>query len=169
MKSANPRLIVFTAFDGMRVLDLTGPLDAFAFTNDLREPGTRAPYMLRVVSEAGGPLQTSSGLVIATESLASLDDAEIDTLIAPGGAAALRRGSPPEAAKAWLAGHARLVSWIAERGPRIRRVCSVCTGTFLLAAAGQLAGHVVATHWASAELLAECFPGIRVEPDRIFV
>jgi len=169
MIPAGSRLIVFVAFDGMRVLDLTGPLDAFAFTNDLRTAGTPAPYNLRVVSADGGPLRTSSGLVIATEPLSSLDDARIDTLIVSGGASALRRESTPAAVEQWLETHAKLVAWIARRGPDIRRLCSVCTGTFLLAAAGALAGRTVATHWAAAQLLSDCFPDLQVEPNRIFV
>jgi transcriptional regulator GlxA family with amidase domain len=169
MELGNLRLIVFAAFDGMRVLDLTGPLDAFAFTNDLRRSGLQAFYSLRIVSESGGPLRTSSGLMISTEPLSALDDAEIDTLIVAGGAAALRSDSTPPAVEAWLESHRRLVAWIAQRAPDTRRVCSVCTGAFLLAAAGRLAGRLVTTHWAAAQLLAECFPDVRVEPDRIFV
>ena len=168
MKSGNWRLIVFVVFDGMRVLDLTGPLDAFAFTNDLNGPGEQALYGLRIVSERGGSLQTSSGLSISTESL-SAPDVQIDTLIVPGGAAALRSGSTPAAVEGWLESHRKLVTWIAERARDVRRVCSVCTGAFLLAGAGQLAGRVAATHWAAAQLLANCFPDIRVQPDRIFV
>src|SRR5262249_20713878 len=61
-----------------------------------------------------------------------------------------------------------LIDWIARAGARARRLCSVCNGTFLLAGAGQLRGRTVATHWASARLLATSFPDIRVEPDLIF-
>ena len=77
MKSGNRRLIVFVVFDGMRVLNLTGPLDAFAFTNDLNGPREQALYGLGIVSERGGSLQTSSGLSISTESLSALDDDRI--------------------------------------------------------------------------------------------
>ena len=171
MSDDRQRVVVFAVFDGVRVLDLTGPLDAFAFTNDLpapRAPGTSLTA-LRIVSERGGPLHTSSGLVIATEPLSALDDTEIDTLIVAGGASALRRESTPAKVRAWLDTEAGLVTWIARRAPGIRRLCSVCTGTFLLAAAGQLAGRAVSTHWAAATLLADCFPDLRVEPDRIFV
>jgi transcriptional regulator GlxA family with amidase domain len=61
-----------------------------------------------------------------------------------------------------------LVEWVGRRGAQARRLCSVCTGTFLLAEAGMLTGRTVATHWAAARLLANCFPGLRVEPDLIF-
>jgi transcriptional regulator GlxA family with amidase domain len=169
MKPLNPRLIAFAAFEGMRVLDLTGPLDAFSLANVARGPGAQASYSLRVVSERGGPVGTSSGLAVSTESLSSLDGAEIDTLIVAGGASALRHDSSLAAVEAWLESQKGLVAWIAKRAPHTRRVCSVCTGTFLLAAARQLAGRTVTTHWAAAKLLADCFPDVRVEPDRIFV
>jgi transcriptional regulator GlxA family with amidase domain len=90
-------------------------------------------------------------------------------LIVSGGAAALRHDSSPAVVAEWLETQKGLVDWIAKRAPHTRRVCSVCTGTFLLAAARQLAGRTVTTHWAAAKLLADCFPGIRVEPDRIFI
>jgi transcriptional regulator GlxA family with amidase domain len=169
MPPPNPRLIVFAAFEGMRVLDLTGPLDAFSLANVARGPDAQAGYSLRVVSEKGGPLFTSSGLAVLTESLSSLGDVAIDTLIVAGGASALRHDSGLAAVEAWLESQKGLVDWITKRAPHVRRVCSVCTGTFLLAAARQLTGRTVTTHWAAAKLLADCFPGVRVEPDRIFV
>src|SRR5664279_4759153 len=46
IKSANPRLIVFAAFEGMRVLDLTGPLDAFSLANVMGGSGAQAGYSL---------------------------------------------------------------------------------------------------------------------------
>ncbi len=159
MSGDQHRLVVFAVFDGVRILDLTGPLDAFAFTNDLLASGAGRPYALRIVSERGGPLRTSSGLVIATEPLTALDGVKIDTLIVAGGASALRRDSTPDAVSAWLADQKGLINWIAKRASKVRRLCSVCTGTFLLAAAGQLTGRAVATHWAAAtRLLADCFP-----------
>jgi transcriptional regulator GlxA family with amidase domain len=106
---------------------------------------------------------------VETLPLAAVDDLEIDTLIVAGGARALRHGSTPAAVDAWLNGHAALIRWIAARAPRIRRVCSVCTGVFLLGAAGQLTGRRVATHWAATDLLRLCFPQVAVDADRIFV
>jgi transcriptional regulator GlxA family with amidase domain len=164
-----PRQVIFAAFDGMRVLDLAGPLDVFALTNVMHGSGAGASYGLRIVSERGGLLKTSSGLVISTEPLSSLNDVEIDTLIVSGGALALRQDSNSAAVAEWLETQNVLVAWIAERGPDMRRVCSVCTGTFLLAAARQLTGRTATTHWAAAKLLTDSFPGVRVEADRIFV
>lgn len=163
---ANPRVVVFTVYEGMRLLDLTGPLDAFALANDVAKGPV--PYGLRAVSVKGGPVRTSSGLSVSTEPLSALDGASIDTLIVGGGAAALRANSSAEAVRAWLQTQSPLIQWIGRRGTQARRLCSVCTGTFLLAEAGMLTGRTVATHWAAARLLANCYPAVRVEPDLIF-
>jgi transcriptional regulator GlxA family with amidase domain len=63
----------------------------------------------------------------------------------------------------------RLVSWITETAERARRYGSVCTGVFLLAAAGLIDGKRVTTHWEYASDLARGYPKAVVEPDRIFV
>jgi transcriptional regulator GlxA family with amidase domain len=165
---ASAREVVFTVYDGMRLLDLTGPLDTFALANDLHAAKGSAPYSLRAVSVTGGPVRTSSGLLVSTEPLSALQGAAIDTLIVGGGAAALRGDSSPQAVRRWLDSQAELVEWITHCGVNSRRLCSVCTGTFLLAATGILSGRSVATHWAAAQLLANCFPALRVEPDLIF-
>jgi len=62
-----------------------------------------------------------------------------------------------------------LVDWVRERATQARRVASVCTGAFLLAAAGVLDGRRAATHWMYCARLARRFPTVRVEPDPIFV
>jgi transcriptional regulator GlxA family with amidase domain len=164
--TANARVVVLTVYDGMRLLDLTGPLDAFALANDVATGP--APYVLRTVSAKGGPVRTSSGLSVSTESLSALDGTAIDTLIVGGGAEAFRANSSPETVHAWLGSQSALVEWIGRRGAQARRLCSVCTGTFFLAKAETLTGRTVTTHWAAARLLANCFPGLRVEPDLIF-
>ena len=162
------RAIVFTVYDGMRLLDLTGPLDTFALANDLHPEKRQAPYELRTVSVNGGLVRTSSGLSVSTEPLSALDGVTIDTLIVGGGATALRADSSAAAVHEWLKTQSALIDWIGRRGVQVRRLCSVCTGTFLLAQAGMLSGRTVATHWATALLLANCFPALRVEQNSIF-
>jgi transcriptional regulator GlxA family with amidase domain len=62
-----------------------------------------------------------------------------------------------------------LVHWVRERSSQARRTASVCTGAFLLAAAGILDGRRAATHWSFCAELARRFPAVRVESDPIFV
>ena len=61
------------------------------------------------------------------------------------------------------------MSWVRAAAKRSRRVCSVCTGAFILGAAGLLEDRRVTTHWASCDLLAEQYPSATVEPDQIYV
>jgi transcriptional regulator GlxA family with amidase domain len=63
----------------------------------------------------------------------------------------------------------RVTGWLARAARRSRRVGSVCSGAFVLAAAGLLDGCRAATHWANADELAERFPSIDVDPDAIYV
>jgi len=63
----------------------------------------------------------------------------------------------------------KFVAWIAEAGKRARRVASICTGAFLLAAAGLLDGKEAVTHWNFCDRLAKEFPKVTVRPDPIFL
>jgi transcriptional regulator GlxA family with amidase domain len=90
----------------------------------------------------------------------ALEDAPpLDTLLIPGGAGARHS----------LNRDARLLSWLRERAALTRRVVSVCTGVYILAATGLLDGRAVTTHWQFANDLARCHPGLRLEPDRLFL
>ena len=151
-----PRLVVMVAFPHGNLIDIAGPLQAFASAD---QPGNgERHYRLLTVSEQGGRITTSPGLAIETLPLAVLDGESIDTLIVPGGL------SP-----SGVFGLDRLVAWLAANGHRPRRLCSVCTGAFLLADAGLLAGRRVTTHWSRADELRRRHPDLHVEPDSIFV
>jgi len=154
-----PKLICLLAFDNANVLDIAGPLEAFSQAARFCKARTgEVPYQLVVGSVAGGTIETSAGLGLMTRRLRSFPGKRpIDTFIVPGGRVDDRSERQD------------LVGWIRSAAPRTRRVCSVCTGAFPLAAAGLLAGRRATTHWAAAPLLAKRYPEITVEPDRIFV
>ncbi len=153
------RHVVLLAHENMNVLDLTGPLQALHTANQCRPLAEgRLRYEITVASEHGGLVATSAGLQVMSKALASLEDVAIDTLMAPGGC----RGDVYEASEA-------LVTWVAARGQTVRRLCSICTGAFLLAAAGQLEGRRAATHWDWATRLSSLYPGVHVDADPIFV
>jgi transcriptional regulator GlxA family with amidase domain len=115
-------------------------------------------YAVEIVSAKAGPLLTQSGLrLVADRSFAAVRGG-IDTLLVAGG-----RGTPQAMADG------ALLAWLRRMAPRVRRLGSVCTGTFVLAAAGLLDGRRVTTHWAWCTALAEQFPAVRVDPDPIFV
>ena len=161
MPEAISRRIVITAYDGISLLDLAGPLEAFRVASTFGGPrpnGRLATYECSVVSVRGGPVKSANGVALVTDSVRTLSRTQIDTLIVPG---------------AFLVDDVTrdrdLVQWVRKKAPTCRRVCSVCVGSFLLAAAGVLDGRRVATHWMYAPLLATRHPQVAVEPDAIFV
>jgi len=153
------RLVAIAAYDGVSLLDLAGPLEAFrvasAFDGSRR---SRVAYECVVVSVRGGPVKTADGVDLVAKSVRSLGKAPIDTLLVPGAFVVDDVTRDRE-----------LVQWVRRKAPACRRVCSVCVGSFLLAAAGVLDGKRAATHWMHAPLLATRHPMVSVEPDAIFV
>jgi transcriptional regulator GlxA family with amidase domain len=153
------RHIVIAIYPGVSLLDLGGPLEAFRVASEFGGTrGRRINYRCTVVSSRGGQVPTADGVSLITKSIHSLDRTEIDTLIVPG--AFLVESVTRDA---------KLIKWVAKRAPKCRRVCSVCVGSFMLAAAGILDGRRAATHWMHAPLLAQRHPNVKVEPDAIFV
>ena len=152
------RRVIFLAYDGLQPLDLVGPHEVFGAANRVLEhkKHNAEPYELVVVSELGEPIRSESGLGLSTIkwSLAG----QIDTLIVPGGMSAVD-SCPSQNA----------IEWLRQASPKARRVCCVCTGTFIAARAGLLTGRRVTTHWSAAKRLATTYPGVLVEPDAMYI
>jgi transcriptional regulator GlxA family with amidase domain len=152
------RVVELLAFPLVQLLDVTGPAQVFASANDFAlESGGRPPYELRVVAQSGAQVTASAGLKLSTQSLPR-EGAAVDTLMVAGG-----RGVEAAAADPVI------IDWVQLRAKRARRIASVCTGAFLLAASGLLDGRRAATHWSYCAELARRFPKVRVESDPIFV
>ncbi|MEU1431023.1 helix-turn-helix domain-containing protein [Nocardia sp. NPDC005746] len=179
-----PRTIVFVVFQGMQISELAGPLDVFALLNTIVEtPPDRLPpelhgpagtlgktgdasgddspalpYRLLTASPGGLPIEADGGLTLSVahslEDIAAGDD--FDTLIVVGG-------------DVHGPGAAAVVPALPTLARKARRVTSVCAGALLLAAAGLLDGYRATTHWGSTALLAQRYPRVTVEPDRIYV
>lgn len=153
-----PLVVEVLAFPQAQLLDVAGPLQVFASANDLAAArGEAPPYAPRVVAEDAGGVTTSSGLSLLAGPLPG-EDEPVDTLVVAGGwgvQAAMRDEA--------------LLAWVRARAARARRLASVCSGAFLLAAAGLLDGRRVATHWSRCAELGRRFPALRVEPDPIFL
>lgn len=148
--------VVLVVFDGAEALDVAGPASVFSKAEVLR-PGT---YRLHIASPAGGAVSTNGGLSLAgTLSLLHLP-AKIDTLIVAGGDEPGVRAAIVEQ---------RIAVWLAEVAPRTRRVASVCSGAFALAAAGLLDGREATTHWRACDQLQALRPQVRVQRERIYV
>jgi transcriptional regulator GlxA family with amidase domain len=115
-------------------------------------------YSLRILSTTSGDtVKSMGGLSIGATCRFSEYADPIDTLIVVGGLGSVEHPSP------------ELLQWLRERAPRIRRVASVCTGAFILAASGLLDGRRVTTHWRHCDLFASRFEHLRVERDPIFI
>jgi transcriptional regulator GlxA family with amidase domain len=155
------RTVCVVVFPGAEILDITGPLEVFAFANMcLQMDGViRAPgYQITVLAEKPGPLLTSCGLrIIADRAYSEVTDG-IDTLLIAGATDVNSILCNPI-----------LTKWIRTVAPSVRRVASVCTGAFLLAESGLLDGRRATSHWAFCKRLANDYPSIRVEPDQIFI
>ena len=157
--SPNPiRAIDLLVFPAVQLLDVAGPVQVFASANDLvTEAGGAPPYLVKVVAHGGRSVTASSGVVLAAGPLTQPGDA-VDTLLVAGGPGVDAAAENPV-----------LVDWLRRRAAQARRVASVCTGAFLLAATGVLDGRRAATHWKYCTMLAQRFPLVRVEPDPIFL
>jgi transcriptional regulator GlxA family with amidase domain len=140
------------AYDGCQLLDVTGPAAVFGAAN---ETAGEAVYDLQVVSADGGPVAASCGVALQSRRIAG----QPDTLLVAGGSRGLRKAMAHEGTRRWLQ----------RVAPRTRRYGSVCTGAFVLAAAGLLDGKRVATHWAHCARLAETFPAVSVDAESLYV
>jgi len=146
------------AFPDVQLLDVTGPLQVFASANiQARKHGLGTPYAPKVVAAQAQSVQSSAGLGLLTSPLPGADETS-DTLIVPGGWGIAAAEQDPQ-----------LVAWVRRQAVSARRVASVCSGAFLLAAADLLDGLRVATHWERCEELARRYPRLKVEPDPIFI
>jgi transcriptional regulator GlxA family with amidase domain len=152
------RVIDVLTYPAVQLLDVTGPIQVFASANDLVVgAGGTPPYRLRLVTQGDEGVTSSAGVALAAGPLSRRSEA-LDTLLVAGGQGVEAAATNPV-----------LVDWVRQRATQARRVASVCTGAFLLAAAGVLDGRRAVTHWKDCARLAQRFPAVRVETDPIFV
>lgn len=152
--------VVFVVYPDIVLLDLVGPLQVFTHA---RRPGRARPaYQTHVVSVAGGATQTNTILDIPTAPLSDWTESRqaepLHTLVVIGGDGAV------VAARDQV-----FASQIKQLAARATRVCSVCSGAFVLAAAGLLDGRRAVTHWEDCAALAAQFPRVTVEVDPIYI
>lgn len=145
-----PRTIGLFLYEDFQILDACGPITSFEIAGRMAGEG----YRLILLSATGGAIRSSSG--VALDTVGVEETPVLDTLIVVGGNGC-RDAMRAEANLTLL------------RQAAIRRLCSVCSGAFLLAAAGALDGRRATTHWRRAKLLARLFPKVIVEPDRIHI
>jgi transcriptional regulator GlxA family with amidase domain len=151
-----PRRVVILAFPGVQPLDVIGPTEVFTGADRLSGGGE---YEVEVVAQEAGPITARTGAYgLIPKTTTARTRGPIDTLIVGGGFGVEK-----------AAEDVGLIRWIRSAARRSRRVCSVCTGSFLLARAGLLEGRTVTTHWSGTARLAERHPELTVDPNPIFV
>lgn len=151
----DPKRVVFVVYPNIVLLDLVGPLQVFSHAQD---PLGGNGYDCYVVSVDGRLTATNTVLQIPTRPISDMADRRIHTLVVVGGDGAIP-GMEDEA----------LVSAVRRLSEDAVRVCSVCSGALVLAAAGLLDGRRAVTHWEDCKMLADQFPKVTVEEDPIFI
>lgn len=147
-----PLTVAIVLFPEVEVLDFAGPYEVFTTASRVhrrRAPGTEPPFSVVTVARAAQPVRARAGLVVVPDH-ALADCPRADLLLVPGGVV------DAEAADA------AFVGWVRERAAQARITASVCTGAFVLAAAGLLEGRRATTHWEDVADLRARHPGVDV-------
>jgi len=143
-------------FDDVEVLDFAGPFEVFAVAGNVTEGG----FTVVTVAERADttkPIVARNGLKIVPD-YALVDAPHLDLLVVPGGMGTRREVANP-----------KLIGWIKRRAAEASLTTAVCTGAFLIAEAGLLAGKSATTHWASVERMAQTYTMVHVRGDARFV
>jgi len=148
-----PQRVVVVAYDRIALFELAIATEVFG----LPRPEIKAPwYDFAICSCDRGPLRATGAVrVQGHRSIRAL--AKADTIIVPGWRDPLE---PPPAA---------LLAAVRRAHARGARIVSICSGVFVLAAAGLLDGKRATTHWRYTEILRARYPSIRLEPDVLYV
>ena len=146
------RAVAFVIFPEFQILDAAGPIAAFEIAARY-SPGA---YALSVRAARAGEVASSSGARMTAEDLG--DPAALDTVIIAGG----------EGSRAAMA-HGALLDFAKGAATGARRLASVCSGAYVLAAAGLLDGRRATTHWSRTRDFARRFPDVRLQADRIWI
>lgn len=146
------RRVAFLLFPDFQLLDAAGPISAFEIA-ERYAPGT---YELRVIAMKAGAVTSTSGA--SMNAVSPGRPGSIDTLVVVGGEGTRPASKDP-----------RIVRFVAACGAKSRRVASVCSGAYILAATGLLDGRAATTHWTRSDDFARKYPRVKLDADRIFV
>jgi transcriptional regulator GlxA family with amidase domain len=144
--------VAFLVYDGVTLLDVAGPAEVFKEANRFG-----ADYRIVLLSPTGDDVTSNLGVRLAVEGAVS-SEPEPHTFLVPGSSLYPRTVVPQDLAEA-----------VRVPAARAGRVASICTGAFILAAAGLLDGKRATTHWKVTHELAARYPTCRVESDAIYV
>jgi len=145
------RRVAFLIFPDFQLLDAAGPISAFEIAERYR-PGS---YELRLIAPQKGAVVSTSGVTMNAAAFGR--PTIVDTLLIAGGEGTRAAAKEP-----------RIVKFVAACGADARRVASVCSGAYILAATGLLDGRPATTHWTRSRDFARRFPRVKLNADRIF-
>lgn len=142
-------------FPEVEVLDFCGPFEVFSATrlNEERRTEEPSPFRIVLIAENLDPISTVGGMHVLPDFTLE-DHPHLDILVVPGGLGTRV-----------LQSHKRVLGWIALCAQQVKILSAVCTGSFLLGAAGQLQGREATTHWMSLDRMRESYPNVRVRDD----
>ena len=151
-----PFQVLFVIYSDIVLLDLTGPLQVFAGAK--QKPNGKLAYKTAITSLKGGLVPTDTVVSIDTEPMQAWIQRPIHTLVVVGGNGATVAMYDEQ-----------LIKMVSDLSRQSHRVCSVCSGALILAAAGLLNGRRATTHWEDCEFLEHHFPEVTVEIDPIYI
>jgi transcriptional regulator GlxA family with amidase domain len=160
--SSSPKRVWFLVVPRIGMLNVAGPWEVFGHANDLLG---RQAYALEAVGPSAPLARTRHGLVLS--GLRPLPRRNGGRERLPD--VAIVAGAPVNPLPADQASQVSVVSWLRRHHARIPRVVSICTGAFVLGAAGALDGRRATTHWLHLAELRARFPAARVVDEGIYV
>ena len=144
--------VAILAFEEVEALDLAGPYEVFTTATRMQQriaPGAPPAFEVGCVARGLAPVRMRAGLqILPDHDFASAPPP--DLLIVPGGVVDAALACP------------ETLAWIARADRSAALTASVCTGAFLLAAAGVIADGPVTTHWEDIADLRARFPRLEV-------
>lgn len=149
------RRVLIVAYDNVQILDIACPSGALDIANRF---GANPPYRIDLGTVGRRPAHSSAGIALAAGQQLEAVTGELDTLMVVGGAGYEEAAADP-----------RLVTQVHRLAERSRRVASVCTGAYVLAAAGLLDHRRATTHWGYGERLAARHPTVAVDVAPLYV
>jgi transcriptional regulator GlxA family with amidase domain len=150
--------VLIVVFDDVQMLDAAGPGEVFAAVSRLLG---RDAYRVTLASVGGGARRSQSSLfLLPTRDLRGVRPRRSDTVVVAGGEEPAIRAALKDA---------DLLLWLARAARVVSRMTSVCSGAFILAAAGILDDKRATTHWLGCDQLAKMYPRVTVDPNAIFV
>jgi transcriptional regulator GlxA family with amidase domain len=159
MPTARTRSVGIFLYEGMEVLDFAGPFEVFTTATRVKQkqiPGVFPPFLVFTMAETLKPLKSRHGLEVIPQFTIDEHPA-MDILIVPGGVV-------DDVMK-----NTRVLDWINGCAQKIAVTASVCTGAFILAAAGVLYEKTATTHWEDAKELQSMFPHVIVQPGKPWI